>query len=92
MNFDPDKVRAHKDDFTYFPGYVTPHLLTVSRCDVVKRIDFLEELGIKKEIGKLNYQYKLAKERSSDKVDFVTKKSVEWLLDHEEFHDCLIDD
>lgn len=92
MDFDPEKVREHKDDFTYFPEYVTPHLLGVSQCDMAKRVDFLEENGIKEEIGKLNHQYKMKKQRSKNKVDFVTKESVKWLLDHVEFHDCLIDD
>ena len=92
MDFDPNKLREHKDDFTYFPGYVTPHLLCVSQCDLVKRIDFLEELGIKEEIGKLNHQYKMKKIRSPNRLDFMRKESVKWLLGHEKFHDCLIDD
>ena len=92
MDYDPDKVRAHKDDFTYFPGYVDPHLLGVSQCDSVKRFDFLGELGIRKEVAELTYDYKMRMERSKNLIEFVTKHAVEWLLDHEEFHDCLIED
>lgn len=92
MDFDPEKVREHKDDFTYFPGYVTPHLLSVSQCDIIKRIENLEKLGIKKEIASLDYQYKMEKKRSTNMFKFETEESVKWLLDHVEFHDCLIDD
>ena len=61
MRYDPERLRAHKKDFTFFQGYVPPIILSVSRSDMIKRIEFLENLGIKKEIASLDNQYKLSK-------------------------------
>ncbi len=92
MRCDPEMLRAHKRDFTFFPGYVPPVILSVSQSDMIKRIEFLEELGIKKEIASLDYQYKLSKKRAEDMIKYEIEAAVSFLLDHEEFHDCLIDD
>ena len=66
MRYDPERLRAHKKDFTFFQGYVPPIILSVSRSDMIKRIEFLENLGIKKEIASLDNQYKLSKKKSND--------------------------
>ena len=92
MRYDPEMLRAHKNDFTFFPGYVPPIILSVSRSDMIKRMEFLEDLGIKKEIASLDFKFKISAKKSNNRIKFEKDAILSFLLDHEEFHDCLIKD
>lgn len=91
MKVDLEKIKGHKEDFTFFRGFVPPILIRSSGADLIMRDHFLKEIGLYDYVRDQLQEYKDHMYPVDEAADFEDGEVLKFIETNPQFEDILIE-
>ncbi|WP_407454480.1 hypothetical protein [Methanobrevibacter sp.] len=88
---DVQAVLSHKEDFTYFPGYVPSPLLNMAKVTTRIRREFLKNQGLTDEVAEVMWNVKIESIKHKGSRKFWISHFKSFIEDNPQFEDILIE-
>ena len=90
MKFDNKKIKEHKQDFTFFKGFVPPILIRSSGVSIVDRDQFLKEESLYNYVYNKLQEFKKMMDFVDDPADYEVGEILKFIEVNPQFKDILI--
>ena len=90
MKVDLEKIKGHKEDFTFFRGFVPLILIRSSGADLIMRDNFLKEIGLYDYVRNQRQEYKDHMYPVYESADFENGQVFKFIEENPQFKDIII--